>query len=183
MATNQEPVLEPDIEIIDLTGETTASEDEREGYGKETENGHNNDASRAQLRDAILRVPEARLRHVLVDLIDTVPAVYHALARELVTVNPTTRVVVPRWETCTNCGETYDVNDVEEACSFHPGELKADEEKFEDWDEKCFGPIDTEDNQQEYPENFTWSCCNGDGLTEGCVSGRHVVASHKKRRI
>ncbi|KAJ6577500.1 hypothetical protein B0H19DRAFT_875417, partial [Mycena capillaripes] len=143
-----------------------------------------NEASRAQLRAAILMVPEARLRHVLVGLVDTVPAVYHALARELVVVSRTTRVVVPRWETCGNCGETYDVNadEGEEECTFHPGELEVNEEKFEDWDERCHGPMDSEDNRQEYSENFSWTCCNVDGMTEGCVNGKHSPAVHKKRR-
>ncbi|KAF7330221.1 hypothetical protein MVEN_02459200 [Mycena venus] len=128
-----------------------------------------NEASRAQLRAAIYKVPEARLRHVLVGLADTVPAVYHALARELVVVSPTTRVVVPRWETCPNCGETYDVNadEDEEECTFHPGELEVNEAKFPDWDEDCHGPMDSEHNREQYPENFSWTCCNGDGMTEG----------------
>ncbi|KAF8207041.1 hypothetical protein K438DRAFT_1576887 [Mycena galopus ATCC 62051] len=180
MATAPELALEPELEIIDLTGETTASED-----AEEYEEDDGDDPSRAQLRDAIFRVPEARLRHVLVNLVDTVPAVYHALARELVAVSPTTRVVVPRWETCANCGETYDVNadEGEEECTFHPGDLKVNEAKFPDWDENCHGPMDSEINREEYPENFSWSCCNGDGLAEGCVAGHHTLAVHKKRRV
>ncbi|KAF7375263.1 hypothetical protein MSAN_00413000 [Mycena sanguinolenta] len=148
----------------------------KDDYKKETENGHN-DASRAQLRDAILRVPEARLRRVLVDLIDTVPAVYHALARELVTVSPTTRVVVPRWERCANCGETYDVNDSEEECTFHPGDLEADEEKFPDWDEDCHGPMDTENNREEYPQNFSCSLLSDSKLIMACHSSSSYAPS------
>jgi hypothetical protein len=127
MATAPEVELEPDLEIIDLTGETTASEGEDYGGGGGLdEEDSSSDPSRAQLRAAIFRVPEARLREVLADLVDTVPAVYHALARELVTVSRTTRVVVPRWETCSNCGETYDVNSDDEECTFHPGALVLD---------------------------------------------------------
>jgi len=184
MAAAPELGLEPELEIIDLTGETTASEDGEEGYGQEDEDGPN-EASRAQLRAAIYRVPEARLRHVLVGLVDTVPAVYYALARELVAVNPTTRVVVPRWETCANCGETYDVNshDGEEECVFHPGDLEVKEAKFPDWDEDCHGPMDSEHNREEYPENFSWTCCNGGGMAEGCVTGKHSVGVNKRRRV
>ncbi|EEB87969.1 hypothetical protein MPER_14459, partial [Moniliophthora perniciosa FA553] len=31
------------------------------------------------------------------------------------------------------------------------------------WDEDCHGPMDTEENRKEFPENFKWSCCNEDG--------------------
>jgi hypothetical protein len=127
MATAPELGLEPELEVIDLTGDTTASEDGEEEYGDEELSDASSDdtsgASRAQLRTAIYNVPEGRLRHVLADLVDTDPAVYHALARELIVVSPTTRVVVPRWETCANCGETYDVNEGEDECIFHPGTL------------------------------------------------------------
>ncbi|KAJ7672205.1 hypothetical protein DFH06DRAFT_1082140 [Mycena polygramma] len=182
------PELEPELEIIDLTGETTASEDGGEEYGdEELYDAHldgPDDASRAQLRAAIYSVSETCLRDVLVSLVDTVPAVYHALARELVVVSRTMRVVVPRWESCAHCGETYDVSaDEEEACIFHPGELEVNEAKFLDWDEECHGPMDSEHNQEEYPENFSWTCCSGDGMSEGCVSGKHSVAVHKKRRL
>ncbi|KAJ7352326.1 hypothetical protein DFH08DRAFT_84448 [Mycena albidolilacea] len=184
MATAPEVELEPDLEIIDLTGETSASEGEDYGGGGGSdEEDSSSDPSRAQLRAAIFRVPEARLREVLADLVDTVPAVYHALARELVTVSRTTRVVVPRWETCSNCGETYDVNSDDEECTFHPGEMEVDEEKFDDWDEGCHGPIDTEHTRKEFPENFSWTCCDGDGTTEGCVTGHHSPAVHKKQRV
>ncbi|KAJ7895067.1 hypothetical protein B0H13DRAFT_828179 [Mycena leptocephala] len=106
-----------------------------------------------------------------------------ALARELIVVSPTTRVVVPRWETCANCGETYDVNEGEDECTFHPGDLEVNEAKFLDWDEDCHGPMDSEHNREEFPENFSWTCCNGDGMTEGCANGKHSVAVPKKRRV
>ncbi|KAJ7433731.1 hypothetical protein FB451DRAFT_1471828 [Mycena latifolia] len=184
MAT-AEGALEPELEIIDLTGEATESENGEAGYDEERYDPSSDgpdEASRAQLHAAIYAVPEARLRHVLVGLVDTVPAVYRALARELVTVSPVSRVVIPRWETCANCGETYDMNaDEGEECTFHPGDLEVNEAKFLDWD--CHGLMDSPQNRDEFPENFSWSCCSGDGLTEGCITGQHSVAVSKKRRL
>ncbi|KAJ7183250.1 hypothetical protein C8R46DRAFT_885022 [Mycena filopes] len=177
--------LEPELEIIDLTGETTASEDGEEGPYDFSSDGPD-EAARAQLHTAIYALPEARLRDVLVDRADRVPAVYRALARELIAVNPATRVVVPRWETCANCGETYDVNADEgedEECIFHPGKLQVNEAKFLDWDEHCHGPMDSAHSREEYPENFSWTCCNGDGTAEGCVDGKHRIGTHKKQRL
>ncbi|KAJ7760684.1 hypothetical protein DFH07DRAFT_957519 [Mycena maculata] len=180
---------EPELEIIDLTGDATDSEDEEEDYGDEEPADASSDgieeASRAQLRATIFTVPEAHLRHVVAGLADTVPAVYRALATELLAVDPMTRVVIPRWETCANCGETYDVNggEDEEECTFHPGDLEVDEAKFPDWDEDCHGPMDSAHNREEYPESFTWSCCDGGGMAGGCVTGKHSVAVPKKRRV
>ncbi|KAJ7075172.1 hypothetical protein B0H15DRAFT_894514 [Mycena belliarum] len=179
---------EPELEIIDLTGDATSeSEDgqaEREEDPDTSFNGLD-EASRARLHAAIFTVPEARLRDVLAGLIDSVPAVYHALARELVVNTPITRVVVPRWETCANCRETYDVHDDEgeEECVFHPGDLQVNEAMFGDHDEDRFGPMDSTQMRDRHPENFAWSCCSGNGLTEGCVTSRHAPASHKKQRL
>ncbi|KAJ7116528.1 hypothetical protein C8R44DRAFT_210611 [Mycena epipterygia] len=187
MATAEVSGLEPELEIIDLTGET--SEDGERGYGDEELDDASSDgpdeASAQLLRRAIYALPEARLRHVVAQIAETVPAVYRALARELVVVNPETRVVIPRWETCANCGETHDVNadEGEEECTFHPGDLEVDEAKFLDWDEDCHGPMDSPHNRDEFPGNFAWSCCKGDGMAEGCVAGKHIVAVPKKRRV
>ncbi|KAJ7650824.1 hypothetical protein FB45DRAFT_780079 [Roridomyces roridus] len=184
MAAQPAPELEPELEIIDLTGDATDSE--AGAYAEEEADTDDvSDASRAQLRTAIANVPEAHLRHVVASLADAVPSFHRALARELLGINPVTRVVVPRWETCRNCGETYDVNadDEHDTCVFHPGDMEVDEEAFPDWDEDCHGPKDTKHNRQEYPENFLWSCCDADGMAEGCVNGKHKATASKKRRL
>ncbi|KAI0671553.1 hypothetical protein C8Q78DRAFT_972915 [Trametes maxima] len=80
-----------------------------------------------------------------------------------------------RWVTCTNCDEEYDVGaerDPEE-CRYHTGDLEVDEEAFVDWDEDVHGPMDTRSNRKEFPENFTWSCCDRDGTQAGCVFAVH----------
>ncbi|KAJ6546346.1 hypothetical protein B0H10DRAFT_1852383 [Mycena sp. CBHHK59/15] len=188
--------IELELEIIDLTGELTESsngdqdedidvEEPFEGFADEGA-----PVSPAQLRAAIFAWPAARLRTVLASLADTDPAVHRALARALVNVPHAARVrVVPRWETCAHCGETFDADaDPEDAgeaaCVFHPGELEADSASFAAWDEAGQGPIDSAYARREHPERFMWSCCAGDGVAEGCVRGVHVVAdAHKKQRL
>lgn len=132
-------MAEPEIEVIDLTELTESSEDENgsdsggsSAYGTRSLSGEESvveipidDVSRAQLHAAISTVSEVRLRQVLAGLINTTPAVEEALMREFVTVKRKTRDVVPRWETCLNCDEEYDVDEerTETECVFHPGKL------------------------------------------------------------
>lgn len=54
------------------------------------------------------------------------------------------------------------------------GDLEADYERFVDWDEDVHGPMDSQENRRQYPENFVWSCCEKDGLVEGCTTGTHI---------
>lgn len=206
-----------ETEVIDLTGLSDSSDsedDEERNQGEEagTEDGsdvseielHLDEVSRSQLHAAIATVSEARLRHVLKNLINTDQAVEIALTREFVTVKRDSRAVVPRWERCANCDAEYDVNAAQEddECSFHPGEfgysvgrglltsetrageLEVNEEEFVDWDENCHGPMDTTLNRRQYPENFMWSCCDADGTAPGCVVGEHkpVEVSKKRKR-
>jgi 2-polyprenyl-6-methoxyphenol hydroxylase-like FAD-dependent oxidoreductase len=129
-----------EAEVIDLTGLSDSSSESEHEQGdnnaQDEDSGsegssdvseielHLDEVSRSQLHAAIATVSEARLRHVLKNLIDTDQAVEIALTREFVTVKRETRAVVPRWERCMNCDAEYDVNAAQEddECSFHPGE-------------------------------------------------------------
>lgn len=77
-----------------------------------------------------------------------------------------------------------------------------------DTDEDYHGPIDTEENKQQFPEGFEWSCCGTNGadsykhedvssdgedadedpedrvarLGRGCCLGRHVELDNKQKR-
>ncbi|KAF9443497.1 hypothetical protein P691DRAFT_679399 [Macrolepiota fuliginosa MF-IS2] len=181
-------------EVIDLTAISESSSEE----GDESTNGpfpsNDSDASeveidlneetRSQLKNVINTVSAARLRQVLVELIDTEQAVEIALTREFVTLDRESHSIVPRWETCQNCKEDYDVNTEREEgeCEFHPGELEVDEDGFPDHDEHVHGPMDTKENQRDFPENFIWSCCEGRGHEPGCVKDVHQSAVPRKRR-
>ncbi|KAJ7589892.1 hypothetical protein C8J56DRAFT_936441 [Mycena floridula] len=175
------------IEVIDLTELTESSGGESESEESASEADVPIDqTSREQLHAAIATASEDRLRAVLATLVDQIPAAEQAAIRELVTLKRKTREVVPRWKTCVNCDGEFDAQTKrkEAECVFHPGELEADESKFVDWDEDCHGPMDTLDNRSDFPENFTWSCCEGDGSSDGCVKRQHTADGyHKKRRI
>lgn len=84
-----------------------------------------------------------------------------------------------RYALCVNCEEEFDVTDNvdDEGCMYHDGELEVDQDMFVDHDENCHGPMDSEDNRRDYPENFIYSCCDEDGQAEGCQTGRHVERS------
>jgi hypothetical protein len=63
------------------------------------------------------------------------------------------------------------------------GHLEPNYESFVDWDEDVHGTIDSVEIQQEYPENFLWTCCERDGTSYGCVHGStHEPVSQSKRR-
>ena len=62
------------------------------------------------------------------------------------------------------------------------GELECDDDAFEDHDEACHGPTDTEENRRDYPEHFIWTCCDENGLADGCEIGEHVPVVRKKAR-
>ena len=66
----------------------------------------------------------------------------------------------------------------------HAGDLEIDYESstWDDWDENCHGTMDTEDNQEEYPEGFVWSCCNKTGEKRGCRQSVHRPDRTKRVR-
>ncbi|KAH8099986.1 hypothetical protein BXZ70DRAFT_198291 [Cristinia sonorae] len=86
--------------------------------------------------------------------------------------------------TCVNCDGEFDpdVIGLEGECNYHPGHLEADETKFVDWDEDVHGPMDTPENRRDYPENFTWTCCNEDGVSEGCRDDVHQKGGSSNKR-
>jgi hypothetical protein len=72
--------------------------------------------------------------------------------------------------------------DGSDANSIAKGCLDVDEDFFADHDERCHGPMDTEENRAEFPEGFNWDCCGGDALSEGCETGQHVTGGKFKKR-
>ncbi|KAJ3519798.1 hypothetical protein NMY22_g13037 [Coprinellus aureogranulatus] len=196
-------------EVIDLTlsddedsvseeedHEGSASEDGHDGSGDASDSDgggsdaseeieiHLNEETRTQLRHAIATVSETRLRGLLNSLLETDQAVEIALTRELITVKRENKRVVPRWAVCVNCDAEYEVNMAqdEDECVFHPGELEVAEDGFADWDEVCHGPMDTPENQKEYPNEFEWTCCDKRGDAKGCVRGMHKPQEVSKKR-
>lgn len=113
-----------------------------------------------------------------------------------------------RYAMCENCDEEFDVayNSMGD-CSWHEGKIVKDLMKsatsaslrsanrevesldvdydgdiWADHDERCHGPMDTEENRSQFPEGFIYECCNGDGSAEGCKTGRHVERDKGSKR-
>ncbi|KAF5359750.1 hypothetical protein D9756_003029 [Leucocoprinus leucothites] len=180
-------------EVIDLTTLSESSSEDEDGAANGSLRAesdmseveiHLNEETRTQLKNVINTVSATRLREVLVELIETEQAIEIALTKEFITLDRESHKIVPRWETCSNCDEDYDVNTerADGECQFHPGDLEADEDFFADHDERVHGPMDTEENRAEFPEGFTWTCCEGRGHEPGCVQERHQAAVPRKRR-
>lgn len=64
------------------------------------------------------------------------------------------------------------------------GELEVDYDSpaWADWDENCHGTIDTEEMQEEYPDGFTWNCCDKTGSEPGCTAGRHEAHPNRSKK-
>jgi len=63
-------------------------------------------------------------------------------------------------------------------------ELGDDDEDFwADHDEDCHGPIDTEENREQYPQGFSWDCCDEVGTAPGCTKGHHYAIEGKRMKV
>ncbi|KAJ3491759.1 hypothetical protein NLI96_g444 [Meripilus lineatus] len=193
-------------QVIDLTNDSESVSDHSHTQASEGNAEPLDDAAQTHLQAAIALTPEERLREVLSELVVDDPTVGRALFKVLVTVRGpeppgivarnesnqiTLRIkpsqppmLVPTWATCANCNETYNTGTarVEGECRYHSGELEADEDAFEDHDEYCHGPIDTESNRKDFPEKFFWNCCDNDGTSPGCEEDIHKPSVPRKKR-
>lgn len=61
-------------------------------------------------------------------------------------------------------------------------EIDYDDPTWDDWDERCHGTMDTEENQEEHPEGFIWDCCDKGGTEPGCTKGHHYAIEGKRMK-
>ncbi|CZR59439.1 uncharacterized protein PAC_09331 [Phialocephala subalpina] len=84
--------------------------------------------------------------------------------------------LTPRYATCENCTNKFDVtkND-ERQCFWHTGdkEVNDDDDFWADHDEDCHGIIDDLKDDSTYDDGFKWSCCGENGSSPGCKSTKH----------
>ncbi|KAI4284986.1 MAG: hypothetical protein L6R38_001001 [Xanthoria sp. 2 TBL-2021] len=83
----------------------------------------------------------------------------------------------PRYATCTNCEEEFDITQNESGdCVYHPEETEVDYDgdAWADHDEDWHGTIDSEEMRREFPEGFIYPCCDKNGESEGCKTSRHI---------
>ncbi|OJD38693.1 uncharacterized protein BKCO1_4000201 [Diplodia corticola] len=88
-----------------------------------------------------------------------------------------------RFDRCEQCERDFDVTaNGHDHCVWHSGYLMINSE--EGYWCGAAEDIDTQENRQEFPEAFVWSCCNEQSDAEGCLIGYHKAgtASQKKYR-
>ena len=197
-------VLEPHMsaEVIDLTAVSDSDDSEYHTDEETSDEGGEVSDPTVRLLTAVGHVPEARLRQILIKVIQEDPSFERALWKEFFVEKKRTREVVERWEVCANCKEEYDASEDrgDEECAFHPGtsvtskfeptvsdsglgELEVDEDEFPDHDERVHGPMDTEENKRNNPLGFTWSCCGAIGVyAPECESGQHIPSAKKAKK-
>ncbi|KAH8202430.1 hypothetical protein TruAng_003415 [Truncatella angustata] len=85
---------------------------------------------------------------------------------------------------CVQCQEPYYEGDNDKhPCKYHDGELVQDYDSsvWDDWDE-CHGEQDCEENREECPDGFLWSCCDKSGTHPGCTRGPHRAVGATRGR-
>ncbi|KAI1420835.1 hypothetical protein F5Y12DRAFT_787957 [Xylaria sp. FL1777] len=95
-------------------------------------------------------------------------------------------ILESRFEKCENCKKTYDVTlNNDEACQTHKGTLDIDYEYFWEDDElqNDVYPVDPETDwrREEWPEGFTWTCCEAHGDGKPCRIMRHIPKKPKRQ--
>ncbi|KAI1179981.1 hypothetical protein F4777DRAFT_530606 [Nemania sp. FL0916] len=91
------------------------------------------------------------------------------------------RKATSRIRVCIQCDEAFDNNENRpNACLYHPGTLYMDDEAdiWEEWEDWRDGYKYSKETRLNYPEGFTWSCCEADGDGPGCTLGFHSVVSN-----
>ncbi|KAF4534319.1 hypothetical protein BFW01_g11921 [Lasiodiplodia theobromae] len=89
-----------------------------------------------------------------------------------------------RYEICAQCGEEFEYAKTKEyECVWHSGKCEVDWDsgEWDDTNEDVSGPIDTEENREEYPDGFYWTCCKGAADAQGCEKGFHKECVIAKR--
>ncbi|CAF9925117.1 MAG: hypothetical protein HETSPECPRED_005749 [Heterodermia speciosa] len=92
----------------------------------------------------------------------------------------------PRFATCENCKEEFDVETNDGvSCIWHPEGKEADYDAdiWVDHDEDCHGRIDGFDDDPNYAEGFRYECCGRSGDNEGCKLGTHVEEENVYKKM
>ena len=112
-------------EVIDLTAVSDSDSDdsEHDTDDETSDEGRQVSDLTVRLLAAVGHVPEARLRQIVIKVIQEDPSFERALSKEFFVEKKRTREVVERWDVCANCKEEYDAGKDrdDEECAFHPG--------------------------------------------------------------
>ncbi|KAI3396988.1 hypothetical protein diail_11315 [Diaporthe ilicicola] len=101
----------------------------------------------------------------------------------------------PPPQICIQCKHAFrpDSNSPQ-ACAFHHGSMEIDPSHSvwagQSWRQPDINNRynDTDDNREDRPEGFTWTCCGRGGARPGCTEGEHLAVraddrSKKRRRV
>ncbi|OJD33773.1 uncharacterized protein BKCO1_2700069 [Diplodia corticola] len=160
------------------------------------------------LHEAIHRAHLERLQSVLLTLCKASPIAQQVLERELlmdeepasgdeadkqnvlnVTALTAKKTQRSRYVTCKHCHQEFDLAaNTEKSCKTHDGPLEPIEDEWIDHDERCHGPIESEENYESFPEGFLWECCERPADAEGCCTDIHYEDADfkpttKKRKL
>lgn len=93
-------------------------------------------------------------------------------------------VLVPRFDTCSHCGEEFNVTlNKGEVCSWHVGtkEMFEDASIWGDFEDDREGQTRYETSDiPDYAEGWQWTCCGKLGDEEGCLKGPHAGKQYFK---
>ncbi|KAJ4164280.1 hypothetical protein LMH87_005958 [Akanthomyces muscarius] len=111
--------------------------------------------------DVLVNLRESHLRAILIALCDDLHTRRKVvdMANKLVTAP--SNCGGSDQAICVQCSQAFSVlARPENRCRFHPGSMNADydDETWADTDEKTWGPIETEENMEEWPDAFIWDC-------------------------
>lgn len=82
----------------------------------------------------------------------------------------------------TNCRWGWDIDRERDRVGVGELEIDHDSDTWADWDEDVHGTWDTEENQEEYPEGFRWTCCDQAGDASGCTKGNHEAHPDRSKK-
>ncbi|KAM6537641.1 hypothetical protein FALCPG4_003552 [Fusarium falciforme] len=141
--------------------------------------------------DELLNAPESQIRSVLRALCSDRTVQRHALEHFDALKEGSSggggqkRKAAGELLICVQCDQpfTEEEND-KKACWYHWGELEVDYDGdfWADHDERCHGTIDTDEMREEFPDGFTWNCCDNTGSEKGCVTGRHEAHPNRSKK-
>ncbi|KAK1749908.1 hypothetical protein QBC47DRAFT_395204 [Echria macrotheca] len=92
----------------------------------------------------------------------------------------------PELSICVQCEKVYSkAANTEMLCQYHNGELEPDygSRVWADHDQRCHGTINSDYCRKEYPDGFTWTCCDQTGTGNGCRLSRHQSDPSKNKRL
>lgn len=154
----------------------------------------------ATVVDAIHSATPGRIRTLLLEIVNTIPAAQSLAEQRLLLplsepTNGSAASSLKRkaYESCKNCKVEFSVVDNHKSsCVYHEGsscsglprceltceigEKEADMESdmWIDHEEDHHGNIDDLVDDPEFEDGFLWSCCGGKVRSEGCIVSKHV---------